>query len=52
MGMTDRQFDAYQQMLLQQLKRIMEEYDKITDGVKVKELEDLINIIESQLQRP
>jgi len=52
MGMTDRQFDAYQEMLLRELKRIEEEVGKIKDGAKIKELEALIKSIERQLQRP
>ena len=51
-GMTDRQFDTYQQSLLRELKRIRQEVDKIAGGAKIKELEDLIQDTESHLQRP
>ena len=52
MGMTDRQFDAYQKSLLRDLKRIEEEITKIADGAKSKALEGLIKDIEEQLKRP
>ena len=52
MGMTDRQFDAYQKSLLRDLRRIEEEIDKISDGAKSKELEALIKDLEEQLTRP
>ena len=50
MGMTDRQFDAYQESLLRDLKRIKEEATKA--GVQIKDLDDLIQSIENQLKRP
>ena len=52
MGMTDRQFDAYQKSLLRDLIRIKEELEKIAGDVKIKELEILIKDIEEQLRRP
>ena len=52
MGMTDRQFDAYQQSLLQTLERIREQVEEATEGKKIKDLEQLIKNIETQLQRP
>lgn len=50
MGMTDRQFDAYQQILLRELERIEEEITQ--SGVKNQSLERLIQDIQSQLNRP
>ena len=52
MGMTDRQFDAYQKSLLRDLKRIEEEVAEIAGEIKSKELESLIKDIEEQLKRP
>jgi len=50
MGMTDRQFDAYQQSLLRELKRI--KADLSESNVQNQDLDNLINDIEMQLQRP
>ena len=50
MGMTDRQFDAYQRLLLRELIRIQEELDKT--GAKSETLENLKKDIEEQLRRP
>jgi hypothetical protein len=52
MGMTDRQFDAYQQSILQTLERINEEVLKLTNGVESKELGRLIRDIGGQLKKP
>ena len=49
MGMTDRQFDAYQQDLLQLLKRIEKE---IAENGKSEDLEVLIQNMEKRLSRP
>jgi len=46
MGMTDRQFDAYQAKILRILKKISE---KSPDN---EELKDFINEIEAELKRP
>lgn len=46
MGMTDRQFDSYQSMLLESLKDALE---KSPDNEK---LQRLIAKIESELKRP
>jgi len=46
MGMTDRQFDAYQARLLALLKAALEE------SPDSKKLQDLINEIEAELKRP
>jgi len=54
MGMTDRQFDTYQQSLLRDLDRIEEEMKDIAEG-KIKtsaSLEKLKRHIEEQLKRP
>jgi hypothetical protein len=54
MGMTDRQFDTYQQSLLRDLERIEEEMQEIAEG-KAKtsrSLEKLKSNIEEQLKRP
>ena len=45
MGMTDRQFDAYQARLLRSLKRALEE------SPDNKELKGLIEEIEAELRR-
>ena len=50
MGMTDRQFDAYQRSLLRELKRIEAEIAK--SGVENADLDNLIKDIEEQLKRP
>jgi len=48
MGMTDRQFDAYQARLIKILKMIAE-----TDSESVKaKLQELITEIEAELKRP
>jgi len=52
MGMTDRQFDAYQQSLLRELRRIKEEIEENSDCAKSKSLEALIKGLEEQLSRP
>jgi len=52
MGMTDRQFDAYQEIQLRELKRAEEEVEELTGGKKSKVLEQIIASIEKQLQRP
>ena len=52
MGMTDRQFDAYQEIQLRELKRAEEEIKELTGGKKSKVLEQIIASIEKQLQRP
>ena len=49
MGMTDRQFDAFQQNLLRRLERA--ENEVATSG-KSKELEEIIEDIKNQLRRP
>ena len=48
MGMTDRQFDSYQQTLLGRLETAYEEMQKGND----KEMKKIIDEIKSQLQRP
>ena len=52
MGMTDRQFDAYQLSILQTLKRIRQQVLEATNGKEIEDLELMIKNIESQLQRP
>ena len=52
MGMTDRQFDAYQQSLLRDLKRIKDEIESAGDKKKSETLNALIADIENQLSRP
>lgn len=49
MGMTDRQFDAYQESLIRNLQKALEEIEK---SGSTKELEDLIAELRSQLKRP
>ena len=50
MGMTDRQFDAYQQNVLSRLRRALAEvYDS---GGESAELLEMIKDIETQLSRP
>ena len=50
MGMTDRQFDSYQEILLRNLKRAKDEVT--ASGGSSKELDDLIDSLERQLSRP
>ena len=52
MGMTDRQFDAYQEVQLRELKRAEEEIEELTGGKKSKILEQIIGDLERQLRRP
>jgi len=46
MGMTDRQFDAYQASLLEHLK------DALKISPDNEKLQNLVNQIESELKRP
>jgi len=46
MGMTDRQFDSYQEMLLSHLK------EALTESPDNKKLQELIAMIEAGLKRP
>ena len=48
MGMTDRQFDAFQEDLLELLRQAKEE----TKSVESKTLDKLISNIEKRLSRP
>ena len=50
MGMTDRQFDAYQLNVLSRLKRALEEVSM--SGGNSPELQEMIKEIETQLSRP
>jgi len=50
MGMTDRQFDAYQAIHLGSLKLVQEEIAE--KGVKSEMLDTLIEIIEKHLAQP
>ena len=50
MGITDRQFDAYQQSLLRELKRALRELEEA--GIENETIKSLIRDIESQLNRP
>lgn len=50
MGMTDRQFDSYQSLLLDLLKEAYEEVKE--NGADSKKLKKLIDKIESELKRP
>ena len=52
MGMTDRQYDSHQKYLLRELERIREEVEKLTNGLKVKSLDKLIEDTENDLKRP
>jgi len=52
MGMTDRQFDAYNKRLLREYERIKEEEAKITGGKTSETLEQLIKDTEELLNRP
>jgi len=52
MGMTDRQFDAYQKTLLQSLRRAAKEIEEIKPNAKSESLEVIIRDIEDQLKRP
>jgi len=52
MGMTDRQFDAYLQSLLRDLKRVEEEVAALSVSAKSKSLDLLISDIEGQLKKP
>jgi hypothetical protein len=52
MGMSDRQFDTYQQSLLRDLERIEEEVLLISNGKKSKSLDKLKRDIEDHLKRP
>lgn len=49
MGMTDKQFEAYQQRLLRELEKIEEEVIKSGTTIWLKQL---INDIENQLKKP
>ena len=49
MGMTDRQFDAYQSLMLNLLKKADQE---IKEKGESKQLTELIASIEAELQRP
>jgi hypothetical protein len=50
MGMTDRQFDAYQTRLLREFEKIEEEIKE--SGAKSKTLETLKKDTEDMLKRP
>ena len=50
MGMTDRQFDSYQSMLLDALKEAHEEVK--AQGIESKKLKRMIEKIEAELKRP
>lgn len=52
MGMTDRQFDAYNRTLLRQYERIREEEKAINGGKTSATLEKLIKDTEELLNRP
>ena len=49
MGMTDKQFEAYQQRLLRELEKIEDEI--INKGTTIW-LKQLMNDIENQLKKP
>lgn len=49
MGMTDRQFDSYQQSLLRQLQTAIKDFEQTND---IAELRQIVKDIEAQLQRP
>ena len=51
MGMTDRQFDAYQKSLLRELKRAEEEIAQKFNTKSII-LEEVIKDIEDQLKSP
>lgn len=50
--MTDRQFDAYVESLLQQLEDADEEVKKLTNGIQSSKLSRIIASLENQLKRP
>jgi len=52
MGMTDRQFDAHNKLLLREYERIREEVKEISGGNTSKTLEKLIKDTEELLNRP
>ena len=52
MGMTDRQFDAYQKSLLRDLKKIKKEILAQKEDMKTEVLDELTKDIEDSLQRP
>ena len=49
MGMTDKQFEAYQQSVLRRLQAAREE---ITEKKETKTLDTMIEDIENQLKKP
>ena len=49
MGMTDRQFDSYQQSLLRQLQTAIKDFEQTNE---IAELRQIVKDIEAQLQRP
>ena len=50
MGMTDRQFDAYQENLLERLKDAQRENEE--KGITNTALDRIIKTLENQLKRP
>lgn len=50
MGMSDRQFDSYKRRILRELQEIKEEIEE--KGVTVKKLNNLIQDLDDELQRP
>ena len=52
MGTTDKQFEAYQKILLRHLERAKEEIAQIAKGAASKQLDILIKDIEDNLKNP
>jgi len=53
MGMTDRQFEAYKQDQLRELRRAEKEIDELSGGkIKSKILAEIIKDTEEYLKRP
>ena len=52
MGMTDKQFNAYQKRILRELEYIMEELASDDIPVKNEKLENLVNDLRDELSLP
>ena len=52
MGMTDKQFNAYQKRILRELEYIMEELASDDIPIKNEKLENLVNDLRDELSLP
>lgn len=52
MGMSDKQFQSYQSLLLRRLERALKDAKEDNENVELKELELLIEDLRDELKKP